>query len=198
MLKVGLTGGIGSGKSTVCRLFAKLGVPIIDTDIIAHAVVLPGEPALDALTREFGSTILGTDGSLDRSALREQVFQDEGKRQQLEAILHPVIRERMHTQLKSLDAPYVILAIPLLIEKGWQREIDRILVVDTPESLQQSRTMARDGASAQTVRRIMQAQCSRQQRMAEADDIIHNEGDYNDLTHQVEALHRFYLKLANE
>jgi dephospho-CoA kinase len=198
MLKIGLTGGIGSGKSTVCRLFAERAVPIIDADIIAHDIVKPGEPALTLLARTFGHEILNTDGSLDRHALRAQVFQDERKRRQLEGLLHPIIRKRMQEQLKRLDSPYVILAIPLLLEKGWQGEVDRILVVDTTEDLQLSRTMERDRMDAQAVRHIMQAQATRQQRMAAADDIIHNNGDYDKLERQIEALHRNYLKLAAE
>ncbi len=198
MLRIGLTGGIGSGKSTVCRQFAKYGIPVIDTDIIAHDIVKPGEEALTLLTETFGHDILHADGSLNRQALRTLVFQDEAKRRQLEGLLHPLIRRRMQALLKCQTSPYVILAIPLLFEKGWQSEVDRILVVDTTEALQRSRTMARDGMDAQTIQRIMQSQTSRQRRMAEADDIIHNDADYDKLERQVEALHQHYLKLAGE
>lgn len=196
MLRIGLTGGIGSGKSTVCQLFAKRGVPIIDADVVAHEVVAPGEPVLQQLSRQFGETIIDPLGQLNRSKLRELVFQDKDKLQQLESILHPLIRERMREQLNLLSAPYVILDIPLLLEKGWQSEVDRILVVDTTEALQRSRTISRDQVDAETVSRIMQAQISRDMRLAAADDIIHNEQDYGYLNEQVEVLHRQYLRLA--
>lgn len=196
MLRIGLTGGIGSGKSTVCQLFAKRGVPIIDADVVAHEVVAPGEPVLQQLTRQFGESIIDPLGQLNRSKLRELVFQDKEKRQQLESILHPLIRERMREQLNLLSAPYVILDIPLLLEKGWQSEVDRILVVDTTEALQRSRAISRDQVDAETVSRIMQAQISRDMRLAAADDIIHNEQDYGYLEEQVEVLHRQYLRLA--
>lgn len=198
MLIIGLTGGIGSGKTTVCRLFAEFGVPIIDTDIIAREIVEPGEPALSALAELFGKEVLHSDGSLDRSALRKQVFDDENKRVQLERLLHPLIRKRMHMQISHLTAPYVIIAIPLLLEKAWQNEVDRILVVDTTEALQLSRTMARDGLDAQTVQGIIHTQASRQQRIAAADDIIHNDSDQGELKRQVRALHRYYQQLASE
>ena len=196
MLRIGLTGGIGSGKSTVCQFFAELGVPIIDTDAIAHALVAPGQPALSQLASVFGSDILDQEGHLDRAVLRERVFGDDTQRQQLEAILHPLIRSGMHDQLKTIQAPYVIIAIPLLIEKGWQAEVDRILVVDVDESLQLERTMRRDGVSAKTVRRIMQAQVSRQHRLEAADDILHNDQGRTALREQVEHLHQRYLRLA--
>jgi len=196
MLRIGLTGGIGSGKSIVCQLFAKRGVPIIDTDEVAREVVAPGEPALQQLSKHFGSAIIDNDGQLNRSELREQVFRDNDKLEQLESILHPLIREQMRKQLNRLSAPYVILAIPLLLEKGWQSEVDRILVVDTSESLQRSRTISRDQVGEETVSRIMQAQISRDKRLADADDIIHNEGDYDNIEKQVELLHRRYLHMA--
>lgn len=196
MLRIGLTGGIGSGKSSVCRLFAARNIPIIDTDIIARQVVEPGQPGLAALTAAFGKEILDSSGQLDRRALRERVFSDAAQREQLEAILHPLIRAALHRQLEAVTAPYVILAIPLLLEKGWGSEVDRILVVDTDEALQVSRTMARDNVEAKEVERIMQTQVSRAKRVAGADDIIHNEGDYAELERQVEALHRYYLSLT--
>jgi len=196
MLRVGLTGGIGSGKSTVCRLFAELGVPIVDTDAIAHQLVSPGQPALKLLCATFGEAILDADGVLDRRALRERVFRDKGELRKLEAILHPLIRQRMQQQLDQLDSPYVILAIPLLLEKGWQGEVDRILVIDTDEALQRSRTMARDQVDEETVKRIMQAQVTHGERLAAADDIIHNDKDIRELAQQVQMLHRKYLTLA--
>lgn len=197
MLLIGLTGGIGSGKSTVCQLFAQLGVPIIDTDTIAHALVEPGQPALKQLEAIFGHEIIDQQGHLDRAILRERVFSDASERQRLESILHPLIRSKMQRELKMLRASYVIIAIPLLLEKGWQNEADRILVVDTDESLQIERTIKRDGISADEVKRIMQTQVSRQQRIDAADDIIHNDGKREALKAQVLNLHQHYLQLAD-
>ncbi len=196
MLRIGLTGGIGSGKSTVCRLFADLGVPIIDTDDIAHSLVEPGKPALAYMVEAFGQEILDQQGALNRALLRERVFSDEKQRQRLELILHPLIRSEMHRQLERLKGSYVIIAIPLLLEKGWQGEVDRILVVDTNETLQMQRTVRRDGLSEAAVKRIMKSQVSRQQRLATADDTIHNDGALDKLRGQVIELHQLYLQLA--
>lgn len=197
MLLIGLTGGIGSGKSTVCQLFAQLGAPIIDTDTIAHTLVEPGQPALGQLEATFGREIIDQQGHLDRAALRERVFSDATARQRLESILHPLIRSEMQHELEMLRASYVIIAIPLLLEKGWQNEVDRILVVDADESLQLERTVKRDGMSADAVKRIMQTQVSRQQRIDAADDIIHNNGEREALKAQVLSLHQRYLQLAD-
>ena len=196
MLRIGLTGGIGSGKSTVCQFFAELNVPVIDTDAIAHDVVAPGQDGLKQLVSAFGTEILDKHGQLDRALLRERVFRDEAQLKQLESILHPLIRIRMHSQLQSTRASYVIIAIPLLLEKGWQTEIDRILVVDTEESLQIERTARRDAVSPETVQRIMHVQVSRCARLEAADDVIHNNGTKAELKEQVERLHKFYLQLA--
>lgn len=196
MLRIGLTGGIGSGKSTVCRLFADLGVPIIDTDNIAHSLVEPGKPALAYMVEAFGQEILDQQGALNRALLRERVFSDEKQRQRLELILHPLIRSEMHRQLERLKGSYVIIAIPLLLEKGWQGEVDRILVVDTDETRQLERTVRRDGLSEAAVKRIIKSQVSRQQRLATADDTIHNDGALDKLRGQVIELHQLYLQLA--
>lgn len=196
MLRIGLTGGIGSGKSTVCQMFAELGIPVIDTDAIAHQLVAPGQPALKQLTSAFGPDILDQEGQLDRALLRERVFGDAEKRHQLEAIMHPLIRLQMQEQLKALNAAYVIIAIPLLLEKGWQSEVNRILVVDVDEALQVERTVKRDNITIDIARQIMRAQLPRQQRLEAADDIIHNEGDSTALRAQVENLHMRYLQLA--
>lgn len=197
MLRIGLTGGIGSGKSTVCRLFAELGVPVIDTDTIAHQLVAPGQPALKQVESVFGSDILDQEGRLDRGLLRERVFRDENLRKQLEAILHPLIRSRMQEQLEAINAAYVIIAIPLLLEKGWQTEVNRILVVDADEGLQLERTVRRDRVPVEIVRQIMQAQVSREYRLEAANDIIHNDGELTALRKQVEQLHKRYLQLAD-
>lgn len=196
MLRIGLTGGIGSGKSTVCRLFADLGVPVIDTDRIAHAIVAPGEGALELLAEAFGPDILDAEGALDRAVLRERVFRDEAMRERLEAILHPLIRKQLHSRLEALDAPYVIIAIPLLLEKGWQSEVDRILVVDAEEAAQIERTMSRDGVSREMVQRIMQAQVPRTERVEAAGDIIYNNGRKDALKARVDELHQRYLRMA--
>jgi dephospho-CoA kinase len=196
MLRIGLTGGIGSGKSTVCRLFAALGIPVIDSDLITHELVVPGEEALEQLAAAFGPDILDGEGALDRAALRERVFRDEAMRKRLEAILHPLIRKQLHNRLAALDAPYVIIAIPLLLEKGWQAEVDRILVVDADEAAQIERTVMRDGVSREMVQRIMQAQVSRAERVEAADDIIYNNEKRDALKARVDELHQQYLKIA--
>lgn len=197
MLRVGLTGGIGSGKSTVCQLFTELGAPVIDADAIAHQLAAPGQAALGQLVTAFGSDILDQQGHLDRALLRKRIFRDEHLRKQLEAILHPLIRKRMREQLAAIEAPYVIVAIPLLFEKGWQSEVDRILVVDADEALQLERAARRDGVSLQAVKKIMQSQVTRQHRRAAADDILQNDGGYSKLRGQVEELHKRYLRLAS-
>ena len=197
MLRIGLTGGIGCGKSSVCKLFAELGAPIIDSDQIAHELVEPGNEALEQIVQQFGSEMLQPDGSLHRSRMRELVFHNENKRQQLEALLHPLIRQEMQRQLDALTAPYAILAIPLLLEKGWQKQLDRILVVDCSEAQQRARAQQRDGSSSETIRRIIGSQIGRTERLEAADDIIDNSGEPATLAPQVEALHQHYLQLAS-
>ncbi|MDH5786150.1 MAG: dephospho-CoA kinase [Chromatiales bacterium] len=196
MLRIGLTGGIGCGKSRVCNLFVKLGIPIIDSDQIARELVEPGSNGLYMVTQEFGDAILHNDGTLDRAKLRELVFADKERRQKLEAILHPLIRQEMQRLIDNLNAAYVILAIPLLLEKGWQSEIDRVVVVDCSESQQMERAQHRDGSSAETIRHIINSQIRRSERLAAADDIIDNSGPVDALLPQVERLHQRYLKLA--
>lgn len=196
MLRVGLTGGIGSGKSTVARQFAELGVPIIDTDVIARDLVAPGRPLLTRIAEQFGADLLTADGSLDRERLRDAVFEDPDKRRQLEDLLHPAIRERMLRQADAASGPYLILVVPLLVEKGWQSLVDRVLVVDALVDDQIRRTMARDGLPEARVRSILATQASREQRLAAADDVIRNEGSLDKLLQQVQDLHRFYLQLA--
>ncbi len=196
MLRVGLTGGIGSGKSTVARFFAEAGVPIIDTDEIAREVVTPGSPLLHQIASTFGTDLLRPDGSLDRSRLRRQVFTDSDKREQLESLLHPAIQKEMVRQASAVQAPYALLVIPLLVEKGWQRLVDRILVVDCPESIQLARTVARDDTDESEARAILASQASREERLAVADDIVTNDGSLDKLRQQVQDLNRFYLRLA--
>lgn len=196
MLRIGLTGGIGSGKSTVAALFAARGVPVIDTDVIAHGLVEPGQPALAEIAARFGADLLDGTGRLDRARLRERVFADAGQRKALEAILHPHIGAEMEWRLAQSKAPYVLLVIPLLFEAGWQERVDRVLVVDVPVELQRARAATRERLDAERIDAILAAQASREQRRAGADDLIDNSGDPSALEQQVERLHRSYLALA--
>ncbi|MFC1683866.1 dephospho-CoA kinase [Pseudomonadota bacterium] len=196
MLVIGLTGGIGSGKSTICNQFASLGTPIIDADLIAHELVEPGQPALGQIASAFGHDFITAQGELDRPRLREHIFIDETARARLQAILHPLIRARMKELLAALDAPYVIIAIPLLVETGQRDMLHRILVIDTPEELQIQRVCQRDKVSVNQVQSILEAQCSRSERLAVADDIIHNTNGLDALERQVNQMHQHYLKLA--
>ena len=193
---VGLTGGIGSGKSAVSERFAKLGIVIVDADIASRVVVEPGRPALAAIAEHFGADILTSQGVLDRAALRARVFADTSERRWLEALLHPKINEYIRTQLEAADSPYAILAHPLLIETGQTRICNRVLVVDVPESVQIERTMTRDGNSEAQVRAILAAQSPRADRLKAADDIIVNNQDLGHLDSEVLRLHRLYLDLA--
>jgi dephospho-CoA kinase len=196
MLVIGLTGGIGSGKSTVAGMFAAMGVPVIDMDQIARQVVEPGQPALDQITREFGIDILDAKGQLDRRRLRELIFDSVDKRRRLEAILHPLIRQETKRQLAELDIVYCIVVIPLLLESDQCPFVDRILVVDVPESMQISRTMMRDGVSKAAVEKILAAQIDRSSRLAAADDIINNSADLAQVRNSVAELDRQYRELA--
>lgn len=196
MLRIGLTGGIGSGKSTVANLFAARGVPVIDTDAIAHELVEPGQPALAEIAARFGADLLDDAGRLDRARLRERVFADSRQRKQLEAILHPRIRAEMERRLARSDAPYALLVIPLLFEAGWQDLVDRVLVVDVPPEVQRARVAARDRVATAQIDAILAAQATRDQRCAGADDIIDNSSDNASLEACVDELHRRYLGLA--
>ncbi len=197
MFKVGLTGGIGSGKSTVAALFAKRGVKVIDADLIARRAVAPESDALRQIIATFGTEILLPDGSLDRAAMRQKVFASPALRATLENILHPIIIEQMHAEAERAATPYCVLVMPLLLEAQQQHAVNRILVVDCPPDLQRQRAMSRDGASADEVQRIMAAQATRAQRLAAADDTIVNDGDTQHLETQVETLHHRYLALAH-
>lgn len=198
MLVIGLTGGIGSGKSTVAKLFAQLGVPIIDTDIIARDVVKKGEPALDQLCQHFGAQVLDKVGNLDRQRLRNLIFQNPPERIWLERLLHPLIRAEMQRQVAQLTTPYCICVIPLLFEATKPNElVNKILVVDVPESLQIERTQQRDKLTLEEVKAILNTQVSRTQRLQATDDIIVNDKDMQALKQQVTRLHEHYLVLAN-
>ncbi len=194
--RVGLTGGIASGKSAVARMFQSLGVPLIDTDVIARDVVAPGEPGLAAVRDAFGDEVLTEDGQLDRSRLRERVFSDPAQRRRLESILHPLIRTRALAQLDDTDAPYVIADIPLLLETGFYELVDRVLVVDCEPETQIQRLMERDGVSRELATGMLSAQASRKNRIAIANDVLDNDGDLENTRQQVDSLHRNYLELA--
>ena len=195
-LRIGLTGGIASGKSTVAELFAERGIPVLDTDRIAREVVEPGKPALAAVVAAFGPGILGPDGRLDRPALRVRVFSDPAARTKLEAILHPAIRTELARQSARVGGPYQVLVIPLLVEGGRIDSVDRILVVDCPVEIQLQRLQARDGETAESARKIIASQASREARLAVADDVIVNAGPPDELAAQVAALDARYRSLA--
>lgn len=197
--RVGLTGGIASGKSTVARLFEALGVPVIDTDLLAREVVAPGQPALARIAERFGHGVLTADGSLDRAALRTLVFADPRARADLEQITHPAIRELLEERSRTAGGAYQIHVIPLLVETGaQQKRVDRVLVVDCSEELQIRRLQARDGSTVEQARSILSAQVSRAARLAVADDVILNEEALEPLRDQVSALHTRYLQLASQ
>jgi dephospho-CoA kinase len=196
ILHVALTGGIASGKSTVAKFFAALGVPIIDTDQVAREVVEPGQPPLERLVERFGPTILTPDGHLDRPKLREIVFSDPKARADLEALTHPAIGSAVQAWSAAAGGPYQILIIPLLVEKGLTSQVDRVLVVDCGEELQIRRLQARDGSTLEQARAILNAQTSRAARLKAAHDVIQNEGDLSAVRDQVSLLHARYLELA--
>lgn len=196
---VGLTGGIGSGKSTVADAFVDAGAGLVDTDAIAHRLTAPGGGAMPALLAAFGPGIVDAHGALARTAMRQRVFADVTARAQLEAILHPLIRQQADADCLASTAPYVILAVPLLVETGaYQARCDRILVIDCPESLQIRRVMARSGLSADEVAAIMATQVSRAERLAVADEVLLNEGGLDKMRDQVRCMHQEYLRRARE
>lgn len=194
--RIALTGGIGSGKSSASALFADLGAAVIDADMLSHALTAPGGEALPDIAAAFGAGVIGPDGVLDRAALRARVFADPAARARLEGILHPRIRDRMLTAADAAEAPYVVLAIPLLFETGQQALADRVLVIDCPEAVQIERVMARSGLARSEVERIIASQVSRARRLAGADDVIDNAGAPAALRAQVERLHARYLAVG--
>ncbi len=195
---VGLTGGIGSGKSAATERFAALGATIVDTDLIAHRLTAPGGAAIAAIRQAFGEGVISTDGSLDRGAMRARVFAEPAARQQLEAILHPLIRAESARQCLAAPGPYVVMAVPLLVESGTYRQrCDRVCVVDCPEALQIERVRTRSGLDETQIRAIMAAQASREERLAAADDVIDNGGTLEALQQQVDRLHLRYLADAS-
>lgn len=194
--RVGLTGGIASGKSTAAKFFGALGVPILDSDQIAREVVEPGQPPLERLVERFGPTILTSDGHLDRPALREIVFSDPKARADLEALTHPAIGAALEARSAEAGGPYQVLVIPLLVEKNLAAHVDRVLVVDCDEELQVRRLRDRDGATPEQVQAILRAQAPRAARLKAADDVIQNDADMSAVRDQVAALHPRYLELA--
>lgn len=194
--RVGLTGGIASGKSTIARMFAELGATVIDTDEIARSVVMPGQPALQEIVATFGTRFLDAAGALDRRSLRAHVFADEAERHRLEAILHPRIETATLAACNAAGGPYQIIVVPLLIESGFHRHVDRVVVVDCPEDVQRSRLMQRDGEDPERVDRILAAQLDRRSRLQRADDIVNNDGGLARAREQVRRLHRNYLERA--
>lgn len=196
MLRIGLTGGIASGKTAVSDMFAAQGVPVIDTDRIARDVVQPGMPALEEIRRRFGDAVIAADGSLDRSELRKLVFENEQNRKAVEAILHPRIRRETLARSKTAGGPYQIIVVPLLVESPLQSFVDRIVVVDCDPQTQLQRLLSRDQENVEQARRMIAAQASREERLALASDIIDNGGDLADTQKQVEDLHRRFLRLA--
>ena len=197
MLRVGLTGGIASGKTTVANAFAELGAGIVDTDQVARDVVAPGQPGLDAVRLEFGSGVIGASGELDRRALRAIVFSEPAKRRQLEALLHPLIRIRTLEELARLSTPYAVVVVPLLVETGFGHLVDRVAVVDCPRETQLTRLVDRDRIDLDQARSMVSAQADRDVRLGAADDVIDNGGDRVSMHRQVHSLHALYLSISS-
>lgn len=189
MLRIGLTGGIGSGKTTVAEKFAECGAPVIDADRIAHELVKPGMPALKAIIKTFGDELLDNDGHLKRDQLSQLVFSADDQRKKLESILHPLILSEMENRIGSIQTPYCILVIPLLIETDLTKWVDKILVVDVSKKTQIERIKKRDRLDQKDIQSILNTQCSREQRLQAADEIITNEGTFEDLSLQIKELH---------
>ena len=195
---IALTGGIGSGKSSVAAILGELGAAIIDTDEISHRLTAPGQPGALAISEQFGTSCLRADGALDRDRMRERVFSDPAARKKLEAILHPMIRAEVNAAVQAAHAPYVVIVVPLLIETGAYRDLARrILVIDCSEEQQVARVIERNGLSADAARAIMASQASRADRLKHADDIVRNEAGFAALRAEVAALHHRYLDLAS-
>jgi dephospho-CoA kinase len=197
-LRIGLTGGIASGKSTVAELFAGLGVPVIDTDVIAREVVAPGMPALQQIRHEFGDRVFDESGQFDRAAMRRLAFGDDDARRRLEAILHPIIQAETMRQSRVAAGPYQLIVVPLLVKSPLIRFVDRVLAIDCDEETQIRRLMVRDGETEDQARRMLAAQSTRAERLAVADDVIRNDGDLAATLKQVRILHQKYVALARD
>lgn len=195
---LGLTGGIGSGKTTIANMFAELGATLIDTDLIAHQLTIPGGLAIPAIREQFGPKFITTQGAMDRAAIRQLVFADTEQKHKLEAILHPLIRTETEREAAQAKGDYRIFVVPLLVESGnWKQRVDRILVVDCDEETQISRVMSRNQLNREEVIAIMRNQASRQDRLTAADDVINNDGDLKKIRDEVLRLHQRYLQLAD-
>lgn len=196
-LVVGLTGGIGTGKSAAAAAFEALGATVVDTDAIAHELTAAGGAAIDEVKRQFGDAFVDATGAMDRKKMRELVFSDPRQKQRLEALLHPMIRAESARRIAAADGPYALLVVPLLVESaGYRERVGRVLVVDCPEALQITRVRQRSGLPEEQIRRIIASQVQREKRLAAADDIIDNSGPIAALQQQVRKLHENYLKLA--
>lgn len=193
---VGLTGGIGSGKTAVSERFQAFGISVVDGDVASRAVLAPGAPAVEAIATRFGSELIGADGSLDRAALRKRVFADPADRRWLENLTHPLMARYLREHLEAADSRYAMLVNPILVESGQAKRCHRVLVVDAPEALQIARTMSRDGNTEAQVRAIIAAQAERARRLAAADDVIVNDRDLAHLDAEVARLHEQYLELC--
>ena len=194
-LKIGLTGGIGSGKSAACKIFSELGVPVIDADDIAQSLVEPGMPAFKEITRIFGNEVIASDGSLDRKIIRDKVFANEIDRKSLESIIHPAVYEEIAVRVKNINSKYCIISIPLLLETDASKTVDRILVIDVPRELQLERAANRDKTNNNDINAIIDSQISRKDRLSAADDIVDNKGNINDLCKRICDLHEFYSNI---
>jgi dephospho-CoA kinase len=196
-LVVGLTGGIGSGKSAAAEEFARLGATVVDTDLIAHELTAAGGKAIEPVRRRFGDAAIGAGGAMDRAWMRQRAFSDPEAKKALEAILHPMIREESRRRIGAATGAYVVHAVPLLVESGdFRQRVDRVLVIDVPEALQVARVRARSALAEDAIRAIMRAQASRAERLAAADDVLDNSDTLDALRHGVRALHEKYLQLA--
>ncbi|MFZ6710739.1 dephospho-CoA kinase [Undibacterium sp. TC9W] len=199
VFSLGLTGGIGSGKTTIANMLGELGAALIDTDLIAHQLTVPGGLAIPAIRTQFGDAFIAADGAMDRAAIRQLVFADTAQKLKLEAILHPLIRTETERAANEATGDYRIFVVPLLVESGnWKQRVDRILVVDCDEETQIKRVMSRNQLSREQVEAIMRNQASRQARLAAADDVIVNNGDLKNISEEVLHLHELYLRLAKK
>lgn len=196
-LRIGLTGGIASGKSTVADMFADLGITVVDTDVIAREIVEPGQPALDEIRQAFGDAVLNANGTLDRDAMRRLIFADDEARQRLESIVHPRIGQETLRQADAASGDYIIIVVPLLVNSALRHQVDRVLVVDCDEATQIERLLARDAESEEQAKRILAAQSSRAERLEIADDVIENNATLDEVAAAVSAFNDRYIALAN-